>query len=68
MQRFRLRDHDQLRRGPGGYPESQRLHPRQQGPPGIVQDEQMQIINGLQRVRKKKNGLPRSSKQNNTPP
>ena len=44
MQGLWLRYDDELRRGLGGHPVPERLHSRQQGPPGLLQDEQGQSV------------------------
>ena len=44
MQGVRLRDDDELRGGPGGHPVPQRLHPRQQGAAGLIQDQQQEVL------------------------
>ena len=51
VQGIRLRHHDQLRRVSGRNPVPQRLHPRQQGPAGQLQDQQTQNV---KRKRKKR--------------
>ena len=56
VQGLRLRHHDQLRREPGGHPVAQRVHPRQQGAPGQLQDQQQEELNRKKKRGKKKGG------------
>lgn len=44
VQGVRFRHHDELRRGSGGYTDPQRIHPGQQSPPGLLQDQQVQDL------------------------
>ena len=50
VQGLRLRDDDQLRGGGRRHPVPQRLHPRQPGAPGQLQDEQEQGCVGRARA------------------